>query len=47
MKMIVVVETQAQFDKWMASKKTFGETFLASSIAAPAEVAVSDSLQVN
>lgn len=47
MKMIVVVQTQAEFDKWMASKKNFGTTFLASGeTAAPAAGSVSDSLQV-
>ena len=47
MKMIVVVETQAQFDKWMSTKKNFGTTFLTKAeAAAPAEGVVSDSLQV-
>lgn len=49
MKMIVVVETQAQFDKWMNSKKTFGTTFMAaaeSPAVAPATLPGADSLQV-
>ncbi len=47
MKMIVVVETKAEFDKWMASKKNFGTTFLASAEPTlPVEATPTDSLQV-
>lgn len=47
MKMIVVVETKEEFDKWMATKKDFGSTFLVKE-EAPAAPATpgADSLQV-
>lgn len=46
MKMIVVVDTPAQYKAWMASKKTFKETFLTVADVAPAAEtpAVADTL---
>lgn len=44
MKMIVVVETQAEFNKWMAAKKDFGTTFLASVPEPSPQVIPTDSL---
>ena len=44
MKMIVVVETQAEFNKWMAAKEDFGTTFLASAPEPSPQVIATDSL---
>ena len=46
MKMIVVVETPASFKKWMKTKKTFKDEYLAAPAPAPAVEAPADTLVV-
>lgn len=46
MKMIVVVDTPAEYKRWMKSKTTFKDSFLKTVEAPAAEMPVADSLQV-
>jgi cytochrome c oxidase subunit 2 len=46
MKMIVVVETPSSYKKWMKTKKTFKDEYLAAPAPAPAAVVPADTLVV-